>query len=294
MKYSIIIPHKDVPELLNRCLMSVPERDDIEVFVADDNSKPNNALKAKGYCESRKNVTFIPLTESKGAGRARNAGLDRASGQWLIFADSDDFFDEGFWTFVDSVVDADGGNDIYYFKVRGVDSDTLEPVKRGTNYNSYVKNLLAGKRHAEDRIRFFNMVPWSKVYKHSFIKANNIRFEEVMASNDVMFATYAGAKAGKIAAYDKVMYVVTSRSGSLVKQTSSEVLRCRFDVYLRQNQYLNSIGKSMYIIDLIKPMKKAMKYYGIAELGWYFKRIKETGVNPLASVKKKFNFLKFL
>ena len=36
--YSIIIPHKDIPDLLQRCLDSIPVRDDVEVIVVDDNS----------------------------------------------------------------------------------------------------------------------------------------------------------------------------------------------------------------------------------------------------------------
>ena len=37
-KYSVIIPHKNTPELLQRCLASIPKRVDIQVIVVDDNS----------------------------------------------------------------------------------------------------------------------------------------------------------------------------------------------------------------------------------------------------------------
>ena len=38
VKYSIIIPHKNSPDLLKRCLESIPDRTDIQVVVVDDNS----------------------------------------------------------------------------------------------------------------------------------------------------------------------------------------------------------------------------------------------------------------
>ena len=38
--YSIIIPHKDIPCLLQRCLDSIPSRDDVQIIVADDDSSP--------------------------------------------------------------------------------------------------------------------------------------------------------------------------------------------------------------------------------------------------------------
>ena len=36
--YSIIIPHKNIPQLLKRCLDSIPQRDDVQIIVVDDNS----------------------------------------------------------------------------------------------------------------------------------------------------------------------------------------------------------------------------------------------------------------
>lgn len=39
--YSIIIPHKDIPCLLQRCLDSIPSRDDVQIIVADDDSSPD-------------------------------------------------------------------------------------------------------------------------------------------------------------------------------------------------------------------------------------------------------------
>lgn len=39
--YSIIIPHKNIPDLLRRCLDSIPQRPDIQIIVVDDNSSPD-------------------------------------------------------------------------------------------------------------------------------------------------------------------------------------------------------------------------------------------------------------
>ena len=40
IKYSIIIPHYDIPDLLLRCVKSIPEHKDIQIIIVDDNS-PN-------------------------------------------------------------------------------------------------------------------------------------------------------------------------------------------------------------------------------------------------------------
>ena len=67
INYSIIIPHKNSPELLNRCLASIPQRNDIEIIVVDDNSDS-----AKKPQTSRIGVKIINIEKenSKGAGRA--------------------------------------------------------------------------------------------------------------------------------------------------------------------------------------------------------------------------------
>lgn len=41
INFSIIIPHKDIPDLLQRCLDSIPIRDDVQVIVVDDDSDGN-------------------------------------------------------------------------------------------------------------------------------------------------------------------------------------------------------------------------------------------------------------
>ena len=71
INYSIIIPHKNIPQLLQRCLDSIPIRDDVQVIVVDDNSDTDkvnfdNFPKWKG-----KNYEYYLTKEGKGAGSFR-------------------------------------------------------------------------------------------------------------------------------------------------------------------------------------------------------------------------------
>ena len=88
--YSIIIPHKNIPSLLRRCLDSIPERDDLEIIVVDDNSKEDTIRDLQTI--HRNNLQIIYTKEGKGAGYARNVGISKAQGKWILFADADDFF----------------------------------------------------------------------------------------------------------------------------------------------------------------------------------------------------------
>ena len=95
INYSIIIPHKNIPKLLQRCLNSIPQRDDLEIIVVDDNSDPSIVDFGQFPGAGRSDVSFFFDKSGKGAGRARNIGLQHAQGKWLLFADADDFFKGG-------------------------------------------------------------------------------------------------------------------------------------------------------------------------------------------------------
>lgn len=94
---SVIIPHYNTPDLLMRCLASIPERPDIEVIVIDDCS-PDAARYVVDYpALSRPNLTYLSTPQGGSASRARNIGLDHARGEWICFVDADDYVEEGYF-----------------------------------------------------------------------------------------------------------------------------------------------------------------------------------------------------
>ena len=87
MKYSVVIPHKDSLQWLFRCVASIPVREDLEVIVVDDNS----SLAETDWTDFRKEFPHVRLFmthEAKGAGYVRNVGLEHATGEWVVFADT--------------------------------------------------------------------------------------------------------------------------------------------------------------------------------------------------------------
>ena len=91
MLITVIIPHKNSIDLLHRCIESIPVYDDIEIIVIDDHSDLSESIWEQ-FRGKYKYVELILTNEGKGAGYARNVGLGRARGEWLVFADADDYF----------------------------------------------------------------------------------------------------------------------------------------------------------------------------------------------------------
>ena len=73
--YSIIIPHKNTPRLLERCLCSIPTWDEIQIIIIDDNSNSESVDFSHFPGNGRKNTEILFTKEGKGAGYARNLSL---------------------------------------------------------------------------------------------------------------------------------------------------------------------------------------------------------------------------
>lgn len=106
INYSFIIPHRNVPHLLQRCIDSIPKRDDIQIIIVDDNSDPKivNFECFPGLNEKCVEVYFTK--EGKGAGYARNIGLTYAKGKWFLFPDADDHYTTDLMNVLDKYVNS--------------------------------------------------------------------------------------------------------------------------------------------------------------------------------------------
>lgn len=93
-KVSFIVPVYNQEELLERCIKSIPKRWDIEIIIVDDGStdKTPNIIAdlVQKYPEY---IGAILCGTNHGVSYARNLGIEKATGEYLIFVDSDDYLD---------------------------------------------------------------------------------------------------------------------------------------------------------------------------------------------------------
>ena len=234
--FSIIIPHHNIPTLLQRCLESIPDNDYIQVIVIDDNSSSDIVDFSNFPGSNRKNVEVIFDKSGLGAGHARNLGLERARGTWLIFADADDFFVPDMYDIINQYKDSP--EEYILFKADSVDSDTLESSDRHVSLNKSIDAVLTGTLSSKEA-SLQMPTPWCRMIKRDLVERKNILYDEVMASNDVMFITRATCFAKNVMVSDKVLYVVTTRLGSLWNNSSKSLQNylCRLSVYIRRNRF---------------------------------------------------------
>lgn len=241
VNYSVIIPHYDIPDLLMRCLHSIPVRPDIQVIVVDDCS-PGADKYLEQYPEfSRPYLEWYSTSKGGSAGRARNVGLEHAQGKWLIFADADDFFVEDLERIIDDYVDAD--SDIIFFRHKSVMSDDINILSKRDNNDVFFYKYQ--KSHDEYRFRCDYPAPWGKMIRRSLVESNGFRFDETRWSNDYYFSVTTGLKAKKIEVIDRYMYILTERDGSLAQNFCGS--REEFDVrYAVAQKVQKLIDDSVY------------------------------------------------
>ena len=163
MNFTIIIPHKNIPSLLERLLNSIPFRDDLEIIVVDDNSSDEIVDFNHFPFVGRANYTVIFNKESRGAGYARNCALPHAHGKWILFADADDFFNAGFDDFLNDYIDSKA--DIVYFNANSVDSETYELSDRVDHLHGFIEDYHKDKNRGELIMRYLFTEPWCKMVK---------------------------------------------------------------------------------------------------------------------------------
>jgi len=239
--FSIIIPHKNTPDLLRRCLESIPRMNDIQIIIVDDNSD-ENIVDFKWLADLKDKYIKVYLTkEGKGAGYARNVGMRHAKGKWLLFMDADDFFVENAFECMFSYTNS--CEEIVYFKSSSCYSDTGRPAKREVKYNKLIDDYLKNMQYAEDRLRYLWNTPWAKMLKKDFIERKDIIFDEVPIANDLIFSCLAGHHATSVKVVDKIVYMVTVSSGSLTNIRNFKLYKIKLIVFFRRNAFLRNVGK---------------------------------------------------
>ena len=241
INYSIIIPHKNIPNLLQRCLDSIPNREDVQIIVVDDNSDPNIVDFDKFPGLNRSNVEVIFTKEGKGAGYARNTGIKYVKGKWLLFSDADDYFSENvnrlFDDYENSVMD------VIYIPYKTIDLITGEDLEDGLCVTNLEEDLY---KKRSDTLRYRCYSPWAKMVKVSMIERYSIRFEEVVASNDVWFSVNVGYVAKEIDICNYIVYIRNVRYGSLQYSLNKEYLLSRIKVGYKVNDFPYDINKIEY------------------------------------------------
>jgi glycosyltransferase involved in cell wall biosynthesis len=214
--FTIIIPHKNTPDLLQRCLESIPVRADLEVIIVDDNSGISivdfNCFPGK----DRKDVEIVYSKgkNGKGPGYARNLAMTKAKGRWIIFADSDDYFTDSFSDILDEYKKSP--SDVIFFKCLRQNEFGL--IKDYPLINDAIDDALINNN--TDAIVYGVPCPWGKFIKRDFLEKNRIKYQEITGGDDILFSLEMAINLDTKSISNSSIYCVVDREGSLTRNTN--------------------------------------------------------------------------
>ena len=158
------------------------------MIVVDDNSDPEK-VDFNHFPQWKGTHYELYLTkEGKGAGYARNVGLEYAKGEWVLFADADDYFLSDNLNRLFEMDIPDGENVVLYqFKFYLKDGSFFIYPDIQALKDSAVDSLVVS--YDTNELCRNAVMPWAKMVRRSHLNHHNIRFDEIKWGNDMIYST---------------------------------------------------------------------------------------------------------
>lgn len=198
---SIIIPAYNVEPYLAECMESVCNQThrNLQVLLVDDASTDGTPALADSYAKADERVTVIHQEANRGAAVARNLGIDRAEGEYLLFFDGDDvMLPQMVETLLARAIETDA-------QVTSCRSTTFQhetgedlPNDNGPHLEDF-DAVYSGAGIGKGLFKAFIGWPWDKLFSAAYIKSLDLRFQEISSSEDASFVYIALAHADRIA-----------------------------------------------------------------------------------------------
>lgn len=265
IRLSIIIPHYNRPQLLAKLLDSIPDYPEIEVIVVDDKSNKDIEVYNEiiSSFQNRNIYFFSNESKYKGAGAARNIAISHVNGDWIMFADADDYFLDGWYKNVKKYYSSNYDS-IYYFAT-SIKLDDGSPATRHLNIGkkqlTYLNNPDSKNKNI---IVYKNNSPCFRLIRANIIKQHSIQFEHIHRSEDVMFCTELAIHLHNITVDKSTIYCITDSKDSLSRGISEKDLLTDCQVYCRRYKYLQ-----------MKLSKQELKQLNISGIKYIIKALKQ-------------------
>ncbi|WP_297437793.1 glycosyltransferase family A protein [uncultured Clostridium sp.] len=186
---SIVIPMFNAEKTIIKALDSLNNQTDkdIELILVDDGSTDDSYEISKSYLESKDFNYDILRTENYGQSKARNLGIDKAIGEYVLFLDSDDYVDS---KLVEVIREASNRShpEIVSFDYKRVNADYT--IRNSTEQEYAFFNSMSPGMDVYDAYKNNKLRIWtsSLVYRKDFIENFNLRFlEDAYAMEDLNF-----------------------------------------------------------------------------------------------------------
>lgn len=225
-KISIVVPVFNVIDTLDRCIQSLISQDypNVEIILIDDGSTDGSEAKCDEYAAAESNIKVIHKANG-GLSSARNAGLKRCSGDYVLYVDSDDYIkSDACSRFASCLTDLP---DI----VVGDAIELRDGNATSMSHNSIDDEVYSGKEFIKRSIDVLQWYApaWLNLYRRQFLIDNDLFFVEGILHEDMEMLprVFLVARSVKCLHYDFYYYIVRVGSIMTTKITDGQIKNMR-------------------------------------------------------------------
>lgn len=273
-KFSIIIPVYNVEQYIERTLQSVFEQTykDYEVIVVNDGTKDNSMDIIKKY------PVKVVNQKNQGLSVARNNGVEKATGKYILFLDSDDYIEKRLLEEVNKSLK--NNPDIVRFQIKEV----FEGGKK-IEYNEKSFTAKSGQE-AFKLITKYHFVEnaWCYAIKREYYLKNSFKFKENTFHEDFGLLPLVIIKAKRVNSIDYIGYNYLQRQGSIMNNKEYTKTKKKVeDMYVHYYYLIKQAKKLDFDTSIFKSFISNSLIIKITELDvkdykTYFKRLKNDKV----------------
>lgn len=244
-KISVIVPVYNVKDYLVKCVTSILEQTytNFELLLVDDGSSDGSGEICDSFIAHDNRVKPIHISNS-GVSRARNIGIEVASGQWICFIDSDDWVEKNM---LEKLLNAAKKHNTklaccFFDEYREERSEQVFPSK-----GSYCADAeeIAKNFCLNGELKSLMYPPWNKLFDAAGAKA--IGFQtDLRIGEDFLFCLQFVAKNGKMAVVTEPLYHYRIRPGSTMQEKFSE----------KKMDYIKAADRVIDVYEQIFPIYK--------------------------------------
>jgi glycosyltransferase involved in cell wall biosynthesis len=253
-KVSVIVPVYNAEKYLRSCLESIFKQtlQEIEIICVDDGSADASMDILQEYAHRDPRMTVLTTGKNQYAGAARNMGMAVATGEYLSFLDSDDFFEPDMLEAAYLRAKAQDADIVLYdadLYVQG--SGSFLSVSWILNQPSLPEKPFFSVKDIPDWIFLISSpAPWNKLFRRTFVKEQGLLFQQIHSCNDLYFSFSAMAFASRITVVNRVlMHYSTGNSASLQGSSTKDPM----DLY----RAIDALGQELKKRGLFSALKRS-------------------------------------
>lgn len=237
---SVIVPVYNVEKYLKQCVDSVLNQTylDYEIILVDDGSKDNSGMLCDEYQKLSNKIKVIHK-ENGGLSSARNCGIRHASGEYLMFLDSDDYWDNNhaLEKVVSSLDDCDFLN--FHYKKYFEDTKKYQHVFGNIDISLFNQLDIVEKKNLLIQSNQYITSACNKVVSKNFIDKYELYFSEGITSEDIDWCARLFLLSNFVEASNDDFYVYRQREQSITHTVKLKNLIDLSNNIIRSLSYMN-------------------------------------------------------